>query len=292
MTTNKRRMSNHVGNMHNGSKSSSTPLTLLVGDSHLNSLNLRQVEEVLGRKASLIAPGATRPREDRAYCSSPDWPGARFPQNSLQQMVPEQLGEREYTNLILLAPTNDITNLREIVSRTERERLAVQSAKNTIRVAEQALKSVETVLIMEQPLRVDDMAELSEFSKRKLREFAKSCPLAGRIKIGSSRLDIISCDEKKKEVFGKPTDRGVDGIHMRGAGGKRFLSETVIEAIKFNGLADKDSRVGGGRRPAHGLERQELGWSTVEGGARTAPRLEAQRSWANLASNQYYSLSN
>jgi hypothetical protein len=207
-------------------------------------------------------------------------------------MVPEQLGEREYTNLILLAPTNDITNLREIVSKKERERLAVQSAKNTIRVAEEALKSVEKVLIMEQPLRVDDMAELSEFSKRKLRELAKSCPLAGRIKIGSSRPDIISSDEKKKEVFGKPTDRGVDGIHMRGAKGKKFLSETVIEAIKYNGLADKDSRVGGGRRPAHGLERQDPGWSTVEVGVRTAPRLDAQRSWASLASNQYYSLSN
>ena len=119
-------------NIHSGPKTSSTPLTLLVGDSHLNSLNLRQVEEVLGRRARLIAPGAVRPREDRAYCSSPDWPGARYPQNSLQQMVPEQLGERVYTNLILLAPTNDISNLRDIEGKRERERLAVQSAKNTI----------------------------------------------------------------------------------------------------------------------------------------------------------------
>ena len=87
----------------------------------------------------------------------------------------------------MLAPTNDISNLREIEGKKERERLAVQSAKNTIRVAEEALKSVEKVLIMEQPVRVDDMTELSEFSKRKLREFAKSCPLAGRIRIGSSR---------------------------------------------------------------------------------------------------------
>ena len=66
-----------------------------------------------------------------------------------------------------------------------------------------------------------------------------------------SRPDIIYSDEKKKEVFGKPTDRGVDGIHMRGTKGKKFLSETVVEAIKFNGLADKDSRVVRGRRPAN-----------------------------------------
>ena len=174
----------------------------------------------------------------------------------------------------------------------ERERLAVQSAKNTIRVAEESLKSVDKVLIMEQPVRVDDLAELSEFSKSKMRKFAKKCPLAGRIKIGSSRPDIIYSDEKKKEVFGSPSGRGVDGIHMRGVKDKKFLSETVIEAIKFNGLADKDSRVVAGRRSAHGMERQEPGWSTVEAGAQSAPRMEAQRSWASLASNQYYSLSN
>ena len=79
---------------------------------------------------------------------------------------------------------------------------------------------------------------------------------------------------------------------MRGVKGKKFLSETVIEAIKFTGLADKDSRMGGGQRPAQGMEIQELGWSRVEGSRQTAPRMEAQRSWASLASNQYYSLSN
>ena len=118
-------MSNHIRNMHTGLQPTSTPLTLLVGDSHLNSLNLRQVEEALGQKARLITPGAARPREDRAYCSSPDWPGARYPQNSLQQMVPELLGERKYKNLIMLAPSNDISNLKEYQGKQERERLAI-----------------------------------------------------------------------------------------------------------------------------------------------------------------------
>ena len=241
LATNERRMSNHIRNMHTALQPTSTPLTLLVGDSHLNSLNLRQVEEALGQKARLITPGAARPREDRAYCSSPDWPGARYPQNSLQQMVPELLGERRYKNLIILAPSNDISNLKEVQGKQERERLAIQSARNTVQVAEQALKSVDQVLIMEQPVRVDEMADLSELSKNKLRELVKSCPLAGKIKIGFSRPDILTSSEKKKEVFGRPNDRGVDGIHMRGTGGKKFLSETVIEAVKFNGLADKDS---------------------------------------------------
>ena len=89
------------------------------------------------------------------------------------------------------------------------------SAKNTVKVAEEALKSVEEVLIMEQPARVDDMSELSVLSKGKLREFIRSCPLAGRIRIGSSRPDILSSEKKKTEVFGKPGDRRVDGRDAR-----------------------------------------------------------------------------
>ena len=145
---------------------------------------------------------------------------------------------------------------------------------------------------MEQPVRVDEMADLSELSKNKLRELVKSCPLAGKIKIGFSRPDILTSSEKKKEVFGRPNDRGVDGIHMRGTGGKKFLSETVIEAVKFNGLADKDSRVERRRHSAQGMDDHMQGWSRVEGGPSSAPRMDAQRSWANLAGNQFYSLSN
>ena len=293
-TTSKRRMENHIRNMHNQSHpSTAVPLTLLVGDSHLSSLNVREVEKGLGRKARLVTPGATRPREDRAYCSTPEWLGARYPQNSLQKMVPELLGERKYTNLILIAPTNDITNLREVQTRQERERLATLSAKNTIKVAEEALKSVEEVLIMEQPARVDDMSSLSELSKKKLREFAQSCPLAGRIRIGSSRPDILNCEERKIEVFGKPSDRRVDGIHMRGKNGKQFLLDTFLEAIKMSGLADRDTRRGGISQPSQGMDRQEQGWTRVERGPRPAPRTEGQRtSWADVSRNQFHTLSN
>ena len=73
-------------------------------------------------------------------------------------------------------------------------------------MAEKALESVEHVLIMEQPVRVDELAKLSEMSRSKLKELARSCPMAGRIKIGSSRPYMLNNEEKKTEVFGKPTD--------------------------------------------------------------------------------------
>ena len=286
-------MENHIRNIHRSPQLSSKPLTLLVGDSHLGSVNGREVEKVLGRGSMLVTPGASRPREDRAYCSTPEWPGARYPNNSLQQMVPELLGERKYANMIMLAPTNDITNLKEVQGKEERERLAIESAKNTLRIAEKALESVDQVLIMEQPVRVDSLAKLSEFSKSKLREFARSCPLAGRIRIGSSRPDILNSDEKKAEVFGKPSDRKADGIHMRGWKGKEFLTETLKEAIRHAGLVDRDSRMGGATESAQRLEHQELGWTRVGRGARLAPRMDSQTtSWAGVASNRYSSLSN
>lgn len=248
---------------------------------------------MLGRGPRLVTPGASRPREDRAYCSSPEWTGARYPQNSLKQMVPELLGERKYTNLIMLAPTNDITNLKKVQGKSEREKLATQSARNTVEVAELALKSVDKVLIIEQPVRLDEMASLSEFAKLKLREFAQKSPMAEQIRIGSSRPDILVTEEKKIEVFGRPNDRRVDGIHMRGEKGSDFLTETIKEAVRFAGLADRDSRMERGRQSSRGMERQQQGWSKVERGPRPSPRMDGQRtSWAEVASNRFYSLSN
>ena len=273
-------------------------LTLLVGDSHLNSVLRRKLERGLGRGARLVTPGATRPGEDRSYCSSSDWPGAWFKQNSLVQMVPELLGERRYKNLIIMAPTNDISNLDEITSQVEREHLAVLSARNTMYVAEQALEKfsyLEEVVIMEQAARVDGLAELSKLSTIKLRELAQSSPLAGRIRIGSNQVELCSSDQQKMAIFGSPSSRKVDGVHMRGEDGKKFLTKTFTEAAKCAGLADKDSRMGGGRKAAGGMEgqEQELSWAQVARGPHPAPEMEGQhQSRGEVRNNRYHILGN
>ena len=125
------------------------------------------------------------------------------------------------------------------------------------------------------------MSDLSEFSKEKLREFVASCPKAGSIKIGSSQTHIVASKENRAEVFGKPTKRKADDIHMRGVGGKKFLTETINEALQYSGLGDNDMRLG--------KERKSGGTGAgVEGGARPSPRLEEQRSsWAEVANNCY-----
>ena len=80
---------------------------------------------------------------------------------------------------------------------------------------------------------------------------------------------------------------------MRGEKGKDFLTETIKEAVKFAGLADTDSRMGRRRQFSQGLEGQEQGWSRVERGPRSSPRLDGQgSSWADVTSNSFYTLSN
>ena len=80
---------------------------------------------------------------------------------------------------------------------------------------------------------------------------------------------------------------------MRGFKGKDFLTETLKEAVRHAGLADKDSRMEGASESSRRAEAQEPGWTRVESGARPAPRMEGQRSnWADVASNRFYSLSN
>ena len=125
------------------------------------------------------------------------------------------------------------------------------------------------------------MSDLSEFSKEKLREFVASCPKAGSIKIGSSQTQIVASKENRAEVLWKPTKRKAGGIHMRGVGGKKFLTETINKALQYSGLGDNDMRLG--------KERNSGGTGAgVEGGARPSPRLEEQRSsWAEVANNCY-----
>ena len=274
-----RRMDNHIKSIHERPhhRSEEVSFTLLVGDSHIGSIRRRKVEKAMGRGARLVTPGATRPGEDRSYCSSADWPEAWYKQNSLVQMVPELLGERRYQNLIMMAPCNDISNLVNIKSQQERENLASLSARNTVYVAEQALEkfpSLNEVLIMEQPVRVDELADLSKLSISKLKEFARSSPLAGRIRIGYNQAELCKTKKQKKAVFGLPSSPKVDGVHMRGEDGQFFLTDAIVKAVRCAGLADRDIRLGGRSLAAGGLDDQAGGDRRMGEGSQDAGGLD------------------
>ena len=100
----------HIANHHHTNHTNSeSEYTLMVTDSHVKTLNLRKVEAVIGGR--LFTPGVTRPKEGRAYNSTRSWHNARFPDNNLTDKVPELLGARQYVNMIVQAPCNDISNL-------------------------------------------------------------------------------------------------------------------------------------------------------------------------------------
>ena len=159
---------------------SKTKNTLLLGDSNSKYQNPRLIEKALGGKG-LFTPGVMHPRTGRAYCSTRDWPNSRYPENNLRDKAIEQLSLREHSYLIFGAPLNDISNIGEIDSQTEKYRLAVQSSENCIKLAEEVLKrfsKLEKVIIHERLPRADYLSDLSEYSNFALRSLSEKSQLS------------------------------------------------------------------------------------------------------------------
>jgi len=266
-----------------------------VGDSNLKTLKKKwKVEEALGGKGKLFTPGITSPKEDRSYCSTRDWPEAWYPENSLEVVLPRLLQERPYSSAIILAPTNDITNLKELASPEERRLMASQSSRNTLRIMENALRSFPTlrkIVCVERQVRVDDMAKLSRYSDSELRRLVEASEFSNRILVSANRSELRRTEEEMVAVFGVPNARGIDGIHMRGKMGEQFFTETLIVAAKLAGLSS--SGLGGGRQAATGLDseqesrraRRPQAAAGLDGQHRSQPA-----TWAERAANNRYSV--
>ena len=83
--------------------------TLVVMDSHVKSLKARKIEEVLGGR---LYTGQYC-WEMRAF-NSGQWPNAKHPHQNQKSVVPKLLSKRPYTDLILNASCNDVSNLKDI----------------------------------------------------------------------------------------------------------------------------------------------------------------------------------
>ena len=274
-----------------------SPATLLVGDSHLKSLKRRWcVEKGLGGKGKLYIPGLTNPSEDRAYCSTRDWPGAWHPENSLEEVLPRLLSERPYSSAIILTSCNDITNIRGFSSLEEQRLMASQSSRNTIRVIEDALRSYPTlrkIVCIERPVRVDDMAELSSYSNSELRRLAVASEFARMILVSSNSLELCTTEEEKVAVFRAPNSKGADGIHMKGEKGQDIFTNILIAAAKLASLSSRGLE--GRRRFASRMDgEQESSWAREPQSAsglneqeqRVQPATWAEVASMNLQSNQ------
>ena len=264
--------------------------TLLIGDSHIRSMNLKIIEKATGGK--LYTPGYLGGRRGRAYCSTRDWPEAMFPASNLTERVPQLLAgkershmvaghgrvsgaapqERVYNNLILQASCNDISNLGDIGDQETQYTMAEQSSRNTLTVMEKALSvfpSLEKGVILLRPPRADVLYDLSEHANFSLRGMVEKSNLKSRITIASMEELHFDTQEKMIQVFGPNTSSRSYGIHMDGEQGKELFTHAIVSGIRSAGL----NRRGQGVRREQEKE-QEVSpsdvWRTIQGGKKTS----------------------
>ena len=213
-----------------------TGWSLLVGDSHVKSIKSRQIEKVL-KGNRLRNPAASSPREGSAYTTSREWPGARYPDSNLAERVPVLLNERPYSSLIVLTPSNNITNIENFDSQEQNE-LTVKTALDTVSIVEKAIEdfpSLEKIVIVELPPRADStrLSELTEFCNFTLRGKVQKSKYHKQITIAN--LDNLY-DYTYEDIFGFPSSQKYDGIHMKGKHGRHAYTVSILQAIESAGL--------------------------------------------------------
>ena len=223
----------HMAEQHTKDKSE---WSLLVGDSHVKAINGRQIEKVL-KGNRLRNPAKSSPKEGSAYTTTRDWPGALYPDSNLAERVPALLKERQYNSLIVLTPSNNITNIEHSDKEEQNER-AIKSALDTVSIVEKALRENPTlrkVIITELPPRADSLrlAELSEFCNFALRSRIEKSDHKKQITIASLG-NLYKYTEK--DIFGSHSSRNNDGIHMRGKHGKQAFTNCILAAVESAGF--------------------------------------------------------
>jgi hypothetical protein len=257
--------------------------TLMIGDSHLKSINPRMVERAVGGR--LFTPGYTRPKVGRAYCSTRDWPGARFPENNITDMLPQLLNAREYTDVIVLAPSTDISNLKDITNSSMEtvHNKAVESSINTVAAVEAALRdfpSLKSAIIVERLPRTDSMADISEFSNFALRGLVDKSALHDRMSVLSLNSIIPSSQVMEDDMYGSSFLPNYDGIHLRGKAGTKLFTRSIVEGLRSVGC-----------RVSSDWQVVSSNFDREVSGLNSATRMDRQRE-SVITMNRFSSLSN
>ena len=214
-----------------------TDWCLLVGDSHTKSVKTRRIERKL-KGNRLRNPAQSSPKAGSAYTTTRDWPGALYPDSNLAERVPKLLNERAYKSMIVLTPSNNITNVENMDTNKQNE-LAVKTALDTVAIVEKALKKSTTLkmaVIVELPPRADShrLAGLTEFSNFALKAAVEKSALRSQITLAS--LDTLY-NYSNQDIFGSPYSPIYDGIHMRGRHGGQAYTNCIVTAVAAAGLS-------------------------------------------------------
>ena len=213
-----------------------TPSILFLGDSHMKSLLVADLEAGLGGcvthgilpAASLTTTGG---HPLRAYNSAFNWPQSFYPRAAQELRVPELLSQKLYDFLIIFECTSDLTAIARLPQNLQIF-MAETSGRNTLATAESALRrfsSLQKVFILGAPPRVDhpQLQFLNQhrsgflawrIGQSPMRSQIKHCPL-DRIKISSANQAAILFSESG------------DGIHLRSQEAKGLFTQAVLSAI-------------------------------------------------------------
>ena len=212
--------------------------TLLVGDSHVKSVKTRAVEKALNHKENRLRnPAFAKPKEGSAYTTTRFWPNARYPKNNLENKLPELLRQRPYKNAIVLTPSNNIKNIKDM-PKEEQDLLAVQTSLETLAIVEKAIHdfpSLEKAVLVELPPRADSerLSELVEFANFVLKSAVEKSKYRNKITI-ASLYSLYA--QSEYDIFGSSSSPRSDGIHMRGRRGSRLFTDCILNAVKSAGL--------------------------------------------------------
>ena len=231
--------------------------TKIVGDSIVNALNPKQVEDAVGGLVFLPGrsggPGA---QKNRAYGAKYQIrkTGALYPNNNQQYKVPQLLKERMVDNLIMSVSVTDITNLNKVPKENVHylHEKAQESVETTVEVATNALDDNPDlkVVIMAAPPRFDSMADLTEYGTVILKTKVEQAKVkyGDRLQVGVHN-SLYSEGETRDNLYGVAGHtHGYDGVHLRGVGGQEAYTKSVIAILKEAGVHKAQWKVARGRR--------------------------------------------
>ena len=230
-------------------------LTLLVGDSHMKTINCRAVEAGLGGAKfvcgeHIAAPltGRRSPRAGkpgRAYNSVGSWPNAKYPESSLDKVVPKLLAQTKspITTLVVQSPTLDLTNLNHptLLREPAHRDLVLQSARNVVQTMERALAenpSLRKGVILEQLPRANfsHLSNMAKIYNSTLQQLVAQSPYHRQLVVVGHLALTLTAAANTEAMFGQRSSRRSDGVHFRGPEGARQHTDSVLSALKVAGL--------------------------------------------------------
>ena len=220
-------------------KKSKNKTLKIIGDSIVNNIDIKKVEEVIG---PVSAPGLSGPeaKYNRAYCSKYD-PRAMFPNNNQEYKIPQLLNREMSNNLLIQASVTDITNLSKI-PKSNKEYLygtAQDSSVNTMKTVEKTLEKhpLLKIILMKRPPRYDNMSEESEFANFVLDCLGEKARMRFGDRLVVAEHTILYEEGAKDRMYGvKGRTQGYDGIHLRGVEGQEAYTRSVVQILKRAGL--------------------------------------------------------